>query len=282
MTAPERKYILMGLPSTGKTSFIVALWNILESKEIEDSLTLAHLDADIAHISELRDQWLSCEEMPRTKTGFDSVVAFSLRQPNDPQIHRLIFPDANGEKFRDQWAERYWDNSYQNLVEDADGVLLFIHCGDNEKSVTINEANTVAAGFLAGENDSQQNDSQLTAQKPKEWNAKLSPTQVQLVELLQFILETRQQDASQLRIALMISAWDLEKDAMDAKGERLSPRMWLQREMPLLWQFLQANPELFNWNIYALSALGGDLGKPEIKKQLLRTHLASQRVFIFG
>ena len=88
----------------------------------------------------------------------------------------------------------------------------------------------------------------------KPWEPRLAAKQVKLVELLQFISE-QGQARQPLALAVMISAWDV----IESEGKpKIRPEQFLKSEWSLLYQYLQANPELFRSRIYGVSARGGD------------------------
>src|SRR6185295_3514907 len=87
--------------------------------------------------------------------------------------------------------------------------------------------------------------------KPNTWNAEKSPTQVQLIELLQ-VIGSRETFKAPFRLAFVVSAFDL------AAGSGLSPAELVERELPMLMQFLDANGHMFECNYYGISAQGGE------------------------
>ena len=87
--------------------------------------------------------------------------------------------------------------------------------------------------------------------EPVLWDAKTSPSQVQLVDLLQFVL--RRRPPTVLRVGLIVSAWDL------VRGQGLMPQQWCAARLPLLGQFLESNPGRLSAEYYGISAQGGVL-----------------------
>jgi hypothetical protein len=85
----------------------------------------------------------------------------------------------------------------------------------------------------------------------REWSYDFAPTQIKLVELLQFVLSIRK-TATPVPIAVVVSAWDL------IKGPTL-PISWIESHLPLLSQFLTSNADAIPSRVYGVSALGGDL-----------------------
>jgi hypothetical protein len=108
----------------------------------------------------------------------------------------------------------------------------------------------------------------------KPWSHKAIPPQVQLVELLQF-MQFPPFEKRRRRVAVLVSAWDLIAEP------RPEPKVWLEREMPLLGQYLQTNQDSFESRIYGVSALGGNIENTEMRDKLIgMTH--SERVLCAG
>ena len=77
-----------------------------------------------------------------------------------------------------------------------------------------------------------------------------------------------------MQLAIVASAWDLVEDL------GMSPREWLQSELPLLDQFLTTNTRTVNWEIYGVSAQGGRF--PKDAEKLRRTSRPTQRIKVVG
>src|SRR5262249_45763753 len=153
---------------------------------------------------------------------------------------------------------------YADFAAEASGVILFIHPGEVRRTDRIKVA----------ERDSIRPEvnksvvSEPSASSEEEWSASLSPTQVQLVELLQFVHQLRTAK-NMLRLAIIVSAWDLVK-------EPILPVSWVENNLPLLFQFLSSNRDMVPFRIYGISALGGDLEKN--RSELLQVPVPSRRV----
>jgi hypothetical protein len=89
----------------------------------------------------------------------------------------------------------------------------------------------------------------------KDWSPKEACTQVKIVDLIQFIMDEKDAKIC-LPLVVVISAWDVVKKVDNALSS--SPRKWLQKHLPLLYQFLCSNPERFDLCYYGISAQGGD------------------------
>ncbi len=112
-----------------------------------------------------------------------------------------------------------------------------------------------------------------SAPPPTPWNIERSPTQVQLVELLQF-LKSQHHFRPPFRLAIAISAWDL------VVASKMTPENWIQEQLPLLSQFLASNRSSFEVAFYGISAQGGNYEGSEVAE--LHNKNPGRRIEISG
>jgi hypothetical protein len=307
LTNSTSKQLLVGLPSTGKTTFTAALWHVVESADLPESLQLEALDGDTTYLNSIRRAWLNCQEMERTEAGFQSLVSMKLKEPSVknadklPQtatlsrITQLFFPDVDGERFQGQWERRECEQEYATLVRESSGLLLFIHPGKVKAPMTIMEMDEILNG--TGEVVPEPQDDKVSAnedhqekeqEQAVEWEASHSSTQVQLVELLQFIVGLWQEDEVQqikpisvvpvLRVAVVISAWDQIVASRTSRSQAVEPAWWVKEHLPLLDQYLRANPEQFSTKFYGISAQGADFKQKAEVEELQNKHNTAERI----
>jgi len=166
--------VVLGLPGSGKTTFLAALWHLLTSNEVETKLSLVTLKAgEVAHLNEIASLWRKAKVQERTLHAGDRTVTMSMRTGTAPEF-QLSFPDLAGESFQQMWETRECASEVAASLRSSN-VLLFIHA-DKIKAPgwIIDDAEDAEAAGLPVE-----------AGKPVPWNARLAPTQVKLVDLLQ-------------------------------------------------------------------------------------------------
>jgi hypothetical protein len=238
--------LVLGLPESGKTTFIAALWHVVESDEVPSALRLKELTGDRASLNKLRSAWLRCEPVGRTSQQGESLVRMVLADRATGSVTELLLPDMSGETFRDHhWVNRQWAKSFDELVQGAEGVLVFVHPNEVVEPLRIDSVNELAETLPTGSTSPE------VAVESVLWDAKTSPSQVQLVDLLQFVL--RRRPPALLRVGLIVSAWDL------VRGQGLTPQQWCATRLPLLGQFLESNPGRLSTEYYGISAQGGVL-----------------------
>jgi len=241
--------ILIGLQDSGKSTFLAALYHVVESGQIDDSLHLGELGPDRTYLNELRERWLNCEKLDRTKLGHEQVLQFQLIS-SDGTVIDVILPDVSGETFRDQWEQRKTTIVFDDLARRADGVLFFIHPDTVRKPVRINFVRAVAA--VLDDLDVPATSTSSGEGLEIKWSPKLSPTAVQLTEVLQFLVREPEMYPVK-RVAVIVSAWDL------LQSDFQKPSEWLAKDLPLLSQFLKANSDSLPYKVFGISAQGGPL-----------------------
>ena len=245
--------LIIGLPEAGKTTFLAALWHVVTSDEVPGSLKLLQLDGDRTYLNLIRKAWLKFEEIGRTVAQSEETVSMKLCQSDGAEPIDLVFPDMKGESFRQQWVNREWTKEYDELVREAQGILLFVHSLTSMGAERIDAALGEAVAALADEEDKAEEMKSIDEDgKLPEWNPLMAPPQVQLVELLQFI-DYQRIDENVIPIAVVISAWDIVIANYD------SPQQWLSERLPLLDQYLRTNGERFPLRVYGVSAQGAPL-----------------------
>jgi hypothetical protein len=242
----------VGLPQTGKTTFLAALWDVIGSGEVLGSLKLEKTDGDMQYLNEIRTAWADCKPIGRTSPAGDRPVTMKVRHDALGESMDLSWTDMLGETFERQWTERVWTRSYQELVEHARGILLFLHPRKVNPSTLILEARPAVEAARAGTGSAKKRPAKNRKPLPLPYSAVKVPTQVQIVELMQFVDEHRS-NVAPLRMSVVISAWDLVEKLMTT-----TPIEWLWKHLPLLAQYIGANDDRFKGKAFGVSAQGCD------------------------
>jgi len=236
----ERSIAICGLPGSGKTTFLAALWHLVTSREIDTALRFDSLrNGDASHLNAIAARWRNAMVQDRTTMGANRLVSMRLVNTAGTRV-RLTFPDVSGEAFRQIWEERDCDVTVADMLRSGE-VLLFVH------------ADTIQAPRWVVEDTSLVRQLGLTTVEGEEvtWHPKLAPTQVQLVDLLQ-LLRKPPLDIGPRRLAVILSAWD------KVIAEGMLPEELLEVKLPLLKQYLNQQSDGWVWTAYGLSAQGGD------------------------
>nr|VFJ49558.1 MAG: hypothetical protein BECKDK2373C_GA0170839_102629 [Candidatus Kentron sp. DK] len=236
----EHAIVIIGLPGSGKTTFLAALWHLVEESDIDTVLRFHNLQGvKAAHLNKISARWRDAKVQDRTAVGDNQIVAMNLLDAEETPM-KVTFPDLSGEVYRRMWEERDCAPEVFEALN-AEGVLLFIH------------ADTIRPPRWVVDDVAQSKKLGLGVSEGEEipWHPDLAPTQVQLVDLLQ-LLRLPPLDVGPRRLAIMLSAWDKVSE------ERLSPGDYLENKLPLLGQYLRSGADGWTYQVYGLSAQGGD------------------------
>ncbi len=248
----SKELLLLGLPESGKTTYLTALDEVLNENTAKGGLISDGLSGNRAAMLRNKTEWVSGRSVQRTERLSAEPCVLRVHDPVTGVKVSLSVPDLSGETFNDQWSNRTWTTDYRKQVQRIDGLLLFV------------------TALTAGSLQPIQNGVPLAASTSQPWNPTLSSAQVKLVDLLQFIAKARMTHA--LPVAVIISAWDV---VLGTPFDGV-PRNYLERHWSLLAQFLTARSKTFPLAVFGVSAQGGETGDPN----LLAIHEPAERVFI--
>lgn len=263
--------VIIGLPESGKTTFLAALWHLVTDRDVETRLRFHTLkDGDATHLNEIAARWRDAKVQDRTAVGGNRLVSMNLKNAQDTPV-RVTFPDLPGEAYRRMWEDRDCEPEIKDILRTG-SVLMFVHSDAiTPPRWVVNEvAQSRALGVEVAEG------------QEAPWHPRLAPTQVQLVDLLQ-MLRAPPLDVGPRKLAIMLSAWD------KAEGEGLAPLAYLETKLPLLGQYLRRGADNWTVRVYGVSAQGGDydpvdpaaVRRPEAET-LRRLDRPSTRIRIVG
>lgn len=263
------KLVVAGLPRTGKTSLIAALWQYLESREPSGSLRLGKEPADKKYLNQILGEWSQAVEITRTGASVTHPIALDLKSAKDQAI-LLQLPDFNGEAYRDLWEKGTWQPELLELAKEATGVLFCIHPQTLEMPVTVAQENKVLADAGLAPSAADPSETGASPAKEEPFDPAKSPTATKIVFLLQVLQEAA---GRSLPIAVVVSAWDT------MKAEAI-PEEWLRETLPLVHQFLRANAETSPYAVFGISAMGGDVKVATVRTKLLAQVDANSRIIV--
>ena len=257
----DESVVVLGLPASGKTTYLAALRYSLTSLKVQSKYTLVKLLAGNGeYLTSIAARWASAQRQERTQQESGRTVSISLRGQGRPDF-TLSFPDLAGETFARMWENREISPSAVDLVK-AKGVLLFIH------SDTIRHPGWIADDEEAGmppEGDA-----------PRPWAPRSSPTQVQLIDLLRCLNEAPLAVGPR-QVAVILSAWD----TMEEEG--ITPEDFLEVNLPMLHQYIHHGlAEGWSFRVYGVSAQGADYGDDASAQRMLELDVPADRIRVIG
>lgn len=245
MTGAATDVSVIGLPGSGKTTFLAALWHMVREDGAGTALQFDSMShGNFEHLNALARRWRLGNIQERTQqTGMKKVV-MRLRNAS-ARSTEVTFPDVPGEEFSRMWEDREIDEAVAQTLG-AKGIVLLINGDRIQLPAWIIERNAVANGAGLAP----------AAGGVVDWSPDLAPTQVQIVELLQMLMSD-ELGIGPRRLAILLSAWDR------AEGEELTPDGLLAAKLPLLSQYLRNGRDPWTWRVWGLSAQGGVYEDPD-------------------
>ncbi len=251
----ELNVLFAGLPKTGKTSFLALLYiAIMRGKA--PGLILGSFQDDREYAQSIANRLNRCEEATHTEVNEVRRLQLSLALGEARRQALLRIPDLSGETWEEVAVQREWSTALDASVRSSESALIFVHANrvDSHPSVaTVRRGASALGADLAGT-------SKPVDGKPRA-GATVSPTQVHVVDMLQLLAEERQ--VRPARAGLVVSAWDIV-------DQSIAPRAWLDREMPLVSQYVGANSDWLEFDVYGVSAQGGSFNDAASKEALCK------------
>ncbi len=230
---------VIGLPESGKTTFLAALWHMIRESGAVTKLRFDKLSqCNYEHINGLTKRWRAGKKQQRTQTSGIKIVKMLLADALGRSLE-VSFPDMPGEDFTRMWEKRELDESMREMLQ-APAILLLINGDTIRFPAWIVEHLAISKG--AG--------IEYTEGELVDWTPDIAPTQVQIIDILQFLM-SGELDIGPRRLAILVSAWD------QVEGEELTPEDLLKVKLPLLDQYLRNARDPWTWRIWGISAQGG-------------------------
>ena len=91
----ENTLLTIGLPESGKTTFLAALWHVAESEEVAGALKLERLSDEIQHLNMIKNDWLLCQKVGRSNLANAQFPTLWLKDPSNGAAGKIVFPDLD-------------------------------------------------------------------------------------------------------------------------------------------------------------------------------------------
>lgn len=243
-----KSVLIVGGPDAGKTNYLSKL--LLSIYYDKCKLKFDGLPDQLEYVIEKNDYILKGEFVPRTAYDDFSKLNITVKHlvDNDSSKNKLLLPDSSGEQWINVYKMREWSQVWEELMSNSLGCLIFVR--------VVSDQFVPAVDYIYYEKMfGNAQDIQTTS---TEENYLEVPTQVVITDWIQCITSaynSSKDKHQKYRIGIIATAWDL----LPAEQADKSPDIYIEENLPMLMQFLQANESNFEYNIFGVSIVGGDL-----------------------
>ena len=168
----------------------------------------------------------------------------------------VSLPDQSGETFRHIVSSSVIDEEKYNQLLQSSGIFVFINPSKTERDALIPDIPEA----IRNETDEQ-------IEIVSEFRLNI---QAEYIKILQYLYYIKKDN---INLKIIVSAWDMYP-------EYKTPEQVIRDKVPLIWQFLYTNSELYKCEYWGLSAQGGDLDDPEVYKKLEDYENQSERIIV--
>lgn len=261
---------LVGLPRTGKSTYLGALWQLIQDPH-DDSIAEVDVTGDRSYLQLLGERVAQLQEIDRTDVASDEGLRLVVRFRDKGDVE-LDVPDLSGETLRLLVEERVWHDLVRDAVESADAILLFVHPDRLRLPIRTNFTDAALADLVKTSRDGAETVDASNAglpEGPLHFAPRYACTAAKLVDAIENIVAGAD-SRRPIRIGIVLSAWD-EIDSAP------TPREWLGQELPAVARMCSANAELVELGVFGVSALGGRI--PKEKERLLKLGGVFERAY---
>jgi hypothetical protein len=240
----ERIVALVGLPETGKTTFLAAFWAAVREIPPTTRFAIRTWPQSPEYLQSIADHWFSGEPVGRTSADSINEVSLSLDSENGEVD--MVLPDLSGETFKAAVVRRVIPTAVDDLLQQASGILLFINCATATPRLTLTDARPLLAmSDAAADSDA----AHALPFAPEDLES-----EVLTAELLQIVFDRCDIGRSNaLRVGVVLSAWDVVPEAAG-----ITPVTWLRTNQSMVSSLVQAATDISSIRVFGVSAQGGD------------------------
>ncbi|MGZ4314204.1 MAG: TRAFAC clade GTPase domain-containing protein [Gaiellaceae bacterium] len=266
VTSPDSfRLCLVGLPATGKTTYIAALWSYLTSGPPEGTYRVTQYPDDPSYLNAIAEAWVGGESMPRNSLGSTDRIEFTIETPAR-RVLTIVLPDLPGELFLNAVVRPWIDEDTAQAVTGSDLLLVFVNgekaktysaLGDQELPHHEPATNEAPVGARSDSADpAQESGAGSAPQSPDiatsvDFSVEGLDSDTLNTELVQRLVYLTTEDGTP-PILVVVSAWDSLHDP----GER--PEAWLRREQPMLAQLVEELRLTTQVGVVGVSAQGAN------------------------
>lgn len=275
-TAGPHTIAFLGLPKSGKTTWLGRLWLAIDRPSLDQVQLLQKSgQPDLDALNALADPFIDAKYPAPTSFHNPPRIRTPLKWTGrrDEPFFDVVIADYSGEEVKAIHKERdpAWSTAWEERAQAA-SVAIFIR---PEHHIRPTSTRLVKERMLSSLEQAGRAASRLTDSEGGNLDGWLVvPTAVAIVELLQFFRFLRgwapgwTPDPEQFRVAVLLSCWDAVPENQRAGG----PAGYMRDYLGLLDDFLSTNFKPEGVRAFGVSSTGGDLTEPGFKDTYLQKY----------
>lgn len=258
--------MIAGLPSSGKSTYIGALWYCLMHPEKIEGIKLVadkmNLADDLTVLNRLSDAYKSMKLIDRNYSDKNETVLINLKVEDTDTRLQVEVPDFLGENFRDL-VEMKESELVSEWLKDTDTLVYFM--------------NEVTPPEFEDDHGPEDDESPMPAKEVPQFSIKTISAVAMNIMVLKCLLSKK----SFKKVVIVLSWWDQKTNNGTTKN---NPQEYLKDNSPALFNFIQHH--ISNFEIIGLSAQGQEYPKEDqenyevAKKEIKAKMRAGKRSFV--
>lgn len=239
--------LIAGLPDSGKSTYIGALWHVVQYDTDKIDLALVASDDNLpentAQLTALSKCWHNVEDMDRTSNDVPNSISFILKKKNENTEFTLNVPDFRGESIR-QIVTKNQPPELDEWCQKADSLLYMM--------------SNVDAGVFADDYNIDADESTTTINSKE--IPPLEPKNMTPAALNMLLIRYLREHTGCKKVVICLSAWD----KISKINNEITPEDYLCDHSPALYNLIKYHfPKA---QFYGLSAQGDAYGYEEQAK----------------
>ncbi len=120
--------LLVGLPGTGKSTYLTALWAVEKDGKSNHLLSCDGLPSESSYIDSMRDNWMELKIVRRTTFAEPMKIDIPMKSRETGVTINLSLPDFKGEVFQ-KVLDNIESDDVKNWCSKSNGILFMLNIG---------------------------------------------------------------------------------------------------------------------------------------------------------
>lgn len=226
------KCLVVGLPETGKSSYLAAFWIVERDGVTGHVLSFNKRPDNTTYLDAIGNNWLAQEVINRSST-IEKELIFNLKHKESGSVIELAIPDFKGERYK-RVLQNEIPSEIDKWLKECNGVLFFL---PPTRERVFNEE----MGVEPKGEEEVKNAIDFNVDEIEPW--------IQNIELLKFLHDEK----GDVKISFCVSKWD------KLISKNITVHKWIEQEHLFFHTYVKHH--FSNVKFFGVSAQGLDYGQ---------------------